>query len=403
MPPSLNSSAVLTSAVNGNSSLNATSENKQYVFAPLGLDVTLTISVLIAVTSAVGFAGNLCVLRFTNNEDKKPLTAARCSNLNFFIRSLALSDVLGSLIGAPFALVQINSNFALVSEMHCKVFRYFPSLFIYITIFNLVIIGVERYICNCRPISRPISLETVRKAVLGAWISGFLAAFGFSYSFELIRIDLNSTHYTIRCEYNYKDPTSRLVRILLVLSTFVLPSIILIFSCACIARVLWTKEVNAAANTNSNESESGVRKWCQQRKKATTQLIVIIIAFLGPYLINFIIGALKLTFSSSMDVKTEYTSRAVGAVFVFLNSSVNFLIHLRQLNGFGRALKGYVVCREKDYPIKPVQNIRLGRIGKPKGTRPTRKVEDCGRRRASLPQVQGAEKSHETQTRRKSC
>ena len=86
--------------MNGNSSFNATSQNKQYVFTPAGLDVKLTVSALIVVAAAVGFAGNLCVLRFTNNEEKKP-PRARSSNLNFFIRSLALSDVLASLIGAP--------------------------------------------------------------------------------------------------------------------------------------------------------------------------------------------------------------------------------------------------------------------------------------------------------------
>ena len=394
--PSLNTSAVPTSAVNGNTSFNATSQDYKQYFTLVGLDVKLTVSALIVVAVVVGFTGNLCVLRFTNNEEKKPVRA-RCSNLNFFIRSLALSDVLGSLIGAPFSMVQINSS-ALLTKTLCKVSRYFQTVFIVINIYNLVVIGVERYICTCRPTSRPLSLKTVRKSVRGAWLFGFLAAFVFSYPYELIRFDVNSHHYTIRCEYNYEDGTAKVVQIARALSILIIPGIILLVTCACIARVLWLKKSNAA-NTNSNES-TVTPKWRQRRKKATIQLTVIIIAFIAPYFLVSILNTL-LAFSSSMDFKTESTFRAASAVFVYLNSPINFLIHLKQLPGFRRAFIGYFACCENDYQVEPVQSIRLGRVGEPKG-RVARRAWEPERRRASMSQVQDAEKGRETQTRRNS-
>ena len=194
--PSRNSSTVPTSAMNGNSSFNATQEYFKQYYTVAGLDVKLTLSALIVVAVVVGFTGNLCFVWFTNNEEKKP-ERARSSNLNFFIRSLALSDVLGSLIGAPFTLAQINSN-ALMTEKLWKVSRYFQTVFIYINIYNLVVIGVERYICTCRPTSRPLSLKTVRKSMRGAWLFGFLAPLVFAYPYELTRVDVNSQHYTVR-------------------------------------------------------------------------------------------------------------------------------------------------------------------------------------------------------------
>ena len=202
MPPtSLNSSAVPTIALNGNSSFNATGpQNKQYVFTPAGLDVKLPISALIVVAAAVGFAGNLCVLRFTNNEEKKPVRA-RSSTLNFFIRSLALSDVLASLIGAPVIVAWLNYDL-FVTKWTCSITPFFTLVFIVITNFNLVVIAVERYICTCRPTSRPLSSRTVRKAVKGAWLLGFLFSLGFSYSMSEVTVDLNSTHYTLVCGYD---------------------------------------------------------------------------------------------------------------------------------------------------------------------------------------------------------
>ena len=83
------------------------------------------------------------------------------------------------------------------------------------------------------------------------------------------------------------------------LSILIIPGIILLVTCACIARMLWLKKSNAA-NTNPNVSMV-TPKWRQRRKKATIQLTVIIIAFIAPYLLYFILHTLKRAFSSAMD------------------------------------------------------------------------------------------------------
>ena len=242
MPPlSLNTSAVPTSAANGNSSSNATGPQiKQYVFTPAGLDVKLTVSALIVVAAVVGFVGNLCALRFTNNEEKKP-AKARSSTLNFFIRSLALSDVLASLIGAPLILVRINFD-AFATKWSCSISRFFQIVFIVITNFNLVLIAVERYICTCRPTSRPLSPRTVRKAVKAAWVLGFLFSLGFSYSIDAVRVDLNSTHYTLTCAYDHSNPVAKVTQLVRSVLTYILPSIIQIVTCALIWRMLCKRQ-----------------------------------------------------------------------------------------------------------------------------------------------------------------
>ena len=102
-----------------------------------------------------------------------------------------------------------------------------------------------------------------------------------------------------------------------------------------------------------------------------------------------------------MDFKTDYTFRSVATLLVYLNSPVNFVIHLKQLTGFRRALKGYFVCCDYEYEVEPVENIRLGRVGEPKGTA-ARRAWEPERRRASMSQVQDDEKRRETQTRRNS-
>ena len=359
--PSQNSSADnLTGAVNDNS-LAAISPPKQYVFTPAGFHVKLTFSVLIVVAAVVGFAGNLCVLLFTNNEEKKPVRA-RSSNLNFFIRSLALSDVLSCIIGAP--LIVIGLNFDLFStKWPCIVSRYFMMVFIAITIYNLVVVSVERYICTCRPTSRPLSLRAVRKAVKGAWLLGLLLTLVFSYPVEVVRIDLSSTHYTMICGYNHTSRTARIIRAIKLLSTFILPSIILVCTCACIIRMLWKRNRSIGNASSGNSRATAV--WRISCRKATIQLTAMIIAFVVPHFLVIASNIVRLLSPLTIDFKTEYTIRAATMLIVYLNSPVNFVIHLMQLTNFRKTVKSFVVCCEKGPQMDPVQAIRLSPIPKP--------------------------------------
>ena len=391
MPP-----PVPTSAVNGNLSLNATSQNKQHVFGGaslLGPELALATNVLLTATALVGFAGNLLVLHFTNNEEKKSVKAR--SNLNFFIRSLALSDVLGSLLGAPLIMVVLNSDL-LFANMRCKAYRFFATVFPYTTQFNLVVIGIERYICTCRPTSRPLSLKTVKKSVTGAWVLGILSAIVFSYPAELTRFDLDSTRYVLSCEYNYDDRIWKVMQMLRLLLTYVLPSIFLTITCICIVRMLWMKKVNVAVSNQSQAAE----KWNRRRRKATIQLIVIIVAFFVPFFLFNIYVAVRLNLAKGEDYDSELVYARLGSgLIIYLNSPINFVIHLKQLTGFYQAVKGYFVCCDY-YEVEPVQNIRISRV-EPKAPA-QRKAWEPERRRASMSQVEDGDKRRETQTRRNS-
>ena len=400
-PPNLNSSAVPTIAVNGNSSFNATSPNKQYVFTPAGNDVKLTVSALVVVAASVGFAGNLCVLRFTNNEEKKPVRA-RSTNLNFFIRSLALSDVLASLIGAPFVVVHLNFD-VLLTNWSCSFTRFFQIVFIVITNFNLVVIAVERYICICRPISRPLSSRTVRKAVRAAWLLGFLFSLGFSYSIDAVRVDLNSTHYTLTCEYDKRNPVAMAVQLVRSLLTYILPSTIQIFTCVSIWRMLRKRRIAPGAQRDSEMT----KKRRVRRKRATIQLLAIIIGFTVPYSIYFVYAASKSIFLPSIEFKTDYTIRAVATLLVYLNGCVNFAIHLSQLVGFRKAMQGYLSflgCCKCECKVGRTRTIKVNGTAHEEPKVPlAAKRENYNERRASMSQVQDAEERQGTQTRRHSC
>ena len=395
-PPSLNSSAVPTSAVNGNWSI------KQFVFThPAGNDVKLTVSTLIVVAAAVGFVGNLFVLRFTNNEEKKPVRA-RSSTLNFFIRSLALSDVLGSLIGAPFVVTYLNFD-VFMTKWSCSISRFFQTVFVFITNYNLVVIAVERYICTCRPTSRPLSSRTVREAVKAAWLLGFLFSLGFSCSMDAVRVDLNSTHYTLVCEYNFTTTVGIISQQVRALLTYIIPIIIQTFTCVSIWRMLCTRQQQEIGAQNNLEA---IRKWNIRRKKATIELLAIIMAYTIPCSMFFIWSVLRSIFAQlSLEFKTDYTIRLVAVLFLYLNGCVNFVIHLAQLVGFRKAMQGYLsylrCCKCECKTAGQTRTMNHTAQKEPKS--PPAAVKGDNKRRASMSQVQDAEERQETQTRRHSC
>ena len=143
----------------------------------------------------------------THNGEKN-FMRTRFSNLNVFIRSLALSDVLGSLIGPSLTVIHINID-VLTSKLRCTTFRFFQQVFVMVTIYNLVVISIERYICTCRPTARLLSLKTVRKLILGAWVLGILLSFVACYPIDVIRVDFNSTHYTSICDNDFSLSSTR--------------------------------------------------------------------------------------------------------------------------------------------------------------------------------------------------
>ena len=290
-----------------------------------------------------------------------------------------------------------------LTKWSCSISRLFQTVFVFITNYNLVVIAVERYICTCRPTSRPLSSRTVREAVKVTWLLGFLFSLGFSYSIDAVRVDLNSTHYTLLCEYDFTTTVGIISQQVRALLTYIIPIIIQTFTCVSIWRMLCTRQQQATGAQNNSEA---IRKWNIRRKKATIELLDIIMAYTIPCSMFFIWSVLRSIFAQlSLEFKTDYTIRLVAVLFVYLNGCVNFVIHLAQLVGFRKAMQGYLsylrCCKCECKTAGQTRTMNHTAQKEPKS--PPAAVKGDNKRRASMSQVQDAEERQETQTRRHSC
>ena len=99
-------------SVNNQSALLNATEMKSlvHVFTPAGFTTKLALVLVFASVGAVGFVGNLLIYYFIplkKNAVSYMQNNTFLRNFNFFIKSLALSDILSNIISLPLICIQI--------------------------------------------------------------------------------------------------------------------------------------------------------------------------------------------------------------------------------------------------------------------------------------------------------
>lgn len=97
------------------------------------------------------------------------------STTNYFVVSMACSDLLMSLGCAPFILLQVTSGRWPLSAAACKIVRYLQHLCPGVQVYVLLSISVDRFYTIIYPLSFKVSREKAKKMILASWL--FDAAF----------------------------------------------------------------------------------------------------------------------------------------------------------------------------------------------------------------------------------
>ena len=162
-------------SVNNQSALlNATEVKRRvYVFRPADFTTKLALILVFASVGTVGFVGNIliyCFTSFKRNVVSYMQSTPFVRIFNFYIKSLALSDILTSIISLPLICIQIMVD-VFQHDWACRIVRFISILLCSITMNNLMVISLERYL-STRTVPRTLSVSTVRKLVFTAWLVG---------------------------------------------------------------------------------------------------------------------------------------------------------------------------------------------------------------------------------------
>ena len=334
-------------SVNNQSALLNATEMKSgvYVFTPAGFTTKLSLVLVFASVGTVGFVGNILIyyfISFKRNVASYMQYNRFLRNFNFYIKSLALSDILSNIISLPLICIQIMFD-VFQHDWACRIVRSINILLPSITMNNLMVISVERYL-STRTVPRTFSVSTVRKLVFTAWLLGFIVILGPTATFNGIRYDLNDTHYTVICKYDNSYLPFRIIIVFYALVQHLIPGIILSYLNISVAKTVWSIEKRRKDIQRNNAIRANLMA---AKLRATYLLIAMTFAFIIPYSALLYYAAYVVLAKPSLDFKTDFVTRYLSAGLLYSNGAINFIIYVIQMKDFRSFLKK-LFCSESE-------------------------------------------------------
>ena len=347
------------SVSNQSALLNATEmKSRVYMFTPAGFTTKLALVLVFASVGAVGFVGNLLIYYFMSS--KKNVVSYMQNNpflrnFNFYIKSLALSDILSNIISLPLISIQIMVD-VFQHDWPCRIVRFIGILLPSITMNNLMVISVERYLAT-RAVPRSFSVSTVRKLVLIAWLVGSIFILGPAATFNGVRYDLNDTHYTVVCKFDNSSFTSKIIVLCYSILQHVVPGVILTYLNISVAKTLWSRQKRRITVRRNNTARANL---IAAKLRGTYLLIAMTFAFIIPYSALLYYAAYVMLARPYLDFKTDFITRYLSAGLVYSKGAINFTIYVVQMKDF-RAFLKKLFCGKGNTmnPNRPTEGIQL--------------------------------------------
>ena len=105
-----------------------------YVFAPADFSIKLVLVVLFVIFGVIGLVGNILILYFLSKKKSVPFLQSSpfLRNFNLYMRSLALSEILSSLLKGVVGCIELMYD-VFQNGWPCKISRYISGTFYFIT------------------------------------------------------------------------------------------------------------------------------------------------------------------------------------------------------------------------------------------------------------------------------
>ncbi|KAJ6222629.1 hypothetical protein RDWZM_001174 [Blomia tropicalis] len=216
---------------------------------------------LYSLTAAVALLGNVVAIVV--------LTRGRRTsrNLSKYLINLSLSDILMSIFSIPFTYTNFIMGRWIFPPETCPLVQSIQVWSVFVSIYTLTIIGVDRYIAITRPFVKNIWSKSFAPIVVSlTWLLGFilsLVIWFFSEATPLITINSadngNITFYD--CRENWGSMTNeQIYTMTLFLIVFAIPLLILIYVYGSITAKLWTHSAPGNRNAARDGAQSRAKR-----------------------------------------------------------------------------------------------------------------------------------------------
>ncbi|EDO43269.1 predicted protein [Nematostella vectensis] len=277
--------------------------SRVYKFNPIPAPTKAVLASLLAFSGVTGIIGNTLVLVLENRKRKAANTPSkrrafeRCLTL-YFLKSLALTDLLCSIVDVPMTVVYIYADI-FNKNWQCIVFHFPLFGFPIITITNLVVISLERYMAVFYPFRAP-TRAFAKNLVITAWIVGGILCVVLTLAAKKRLGEASKlSRYTSKRRREIRNHTTRV---------------------------------------DGNSSQT----W---RFKDTQMFVNVIFAFCIPYSVYFVYNSVKRFAALQVNYELDYVVRLLAGILGFSNSALNPIIYFSSSTLFRTDLKNMMVSR----------------------------------------------------------
>ncbi|KAL4604851.1 prolactin-releasing peptide receptor-like, partial [Arapaima gigas] len=193
---------------------------------------------------------------------------------NFFIGNLAFSDMLMCATCVPFTLAYaFNPRGWVFGRFMCYLVFLIQPVTVYVSVFTLTAIAVDRYYATVHPLKKRISVPACAHVLLGIWLlSCGLVAPAVAHTYH---VEFRDEGFTICEEFWMGQEHERLAYAYsTLLVTFVLPLSALCISYLCIS----VKLRNCIAPGHQTQSQARAQR---ARKRKTFRLVALVVVAFG--------------------------------------------------------------------------------------------------------------------------
>ena len=315
-----------------------------YVFTPAGNITKRVLCVVSIFLGIVGFLGNCCIFYFLGKKPNRGViqTNRFVTNLNLYIRSLSLSDLLNSAVSASLLCIQISFD-VFQRGWACKAVRYTNFLFSAVTINTLLVISVEKYLAT-RTVFRTVTTRSMRRMIIFAWLLGALFMLLPAATYDGTNVVLNDTHFTVICNNNEHFFPFRVTWLVLPIQ-YIFPGIFVTYVNLCLMKTVWDSGRRQVAMVTKKDFQAELRL---KKIRGTTLLVALTFSFIIPFF--FFLGNVAYTqiAKPQRDFATDYAWRYGTGCVGYLSAIMNFAIYFVQVGSFRLFFIDLILCRQND-------------------------------------------------------
>ncbi|XP_077981931.1 prolactin-releasing peptide receptor-like [Glandiceps talaboti] len=322
--------------------LNANTTEEEYYDAYRALNEDWVTALVCAFSFSItlSIVGNMIVLVVLSCGRTK-------SDLNLFLINLALADLTMAIFCMPFTFTTIMYGYWIFGTGMCPTVVFLQQVSVIVSIYTLTAIGIDRYYAVMYPLKVRVTKHRSKMLLGGIFVvAGSLAVVQTVFTKARRSSHDADIHYCD--EWKPQTQLYELYEVFVVLSTYFLPLIVLMYTYARIGAKLWGRSLPGNAHNNRD------RSYAASKKRVVKMLIVVVVTFAVCWLplhIFNLVRTFDIYFYDNGDPLLQDKMRKINACVLWLamsNSFMNPIIYSFLNDGFRVSIEWYYYTDMKD-------------------------------------------------------